>query len=99
MRVGKLTRMSFIFASRVSSPGSDLFWEDCLCSLASNGLNVLGSGKGASSRSEARGSTSVDDTRSSMSRDRRLRDLPGTTGELEPSVSEVPARDLATTAG
>jgi hypothetical protein len=99
MRVGKLTKMSFIFASRVSSLGSDLFWEGNLCSLASNGLNVLGSGKGISSRSEVGGSTSVDDTRSSISRDRRLRDLSGTMGELELSVSEVPARDLATTAG
>ena len=49
MRVGSLTKMSFIFASRISSGGSDLSEEvGDLWSLVSNGLNVLGRDKGGS---------------------------------------------------
>ena len=98
MRVGKLVKMSFIFASRVSSDCSNLFEEDeDLWSFVLNGLNVLGSGMGASSISEVgEVFVSVDDIRSSRSRDWRLLDLRGTAGELDRTVSIVPARDVAT---
>jgi hypothetical protein len=98
MRVGKLIRMSFIFASRVSPDCCDLFGKDeDLWSFVSNGLKVLGRLIGASSMSEVdEGSASVDEMRSSSSRDWRLTGLRGIAGELVAVISNVPARDLAT---
>lgn len=98
MRVGRLTKMSFILASRASSDGSDLLGEDGdLWSLLSNGLNVLGRAMGASSVSEVdEGSVLADTAESSRLCDWSLLDLLGVVDKLGKPVSHVPARDLAT---